>query len=83
MQAKSSDFNRNFSGFGGQYGYYTDAETDLALLTHRCYDPSFGRFVIRTIQAGKKSAKAETLALFFVLFSLPPGPAKRLVRRQP
>ena len=59
MQAKSSDFNRNFSGFGGQYGYYTDAETVLVLLTHRCYDPSF------------------------VLFSLPSGPTKRLVRRQP
>ena len=25
-------------GFGGQFGYYTDAETGLALLTHRYYD---------------------------------------------
>jgi len=31
------------SGFGGQYGYYTDVETGLVLLTHRYYDPTFGR----------------------------------------
>jgi RHS repeat-associated protein len=32
-------------GFGAQYGYYTDTETGLELLTNRYYDPSTGRFV--------------------------------------
>jgi len=34
-------------GFGGQFGYYTDPETSLVLLTHRYYDPRLGRFVTR------------------------------------
>ncbi len=34
-------------GFGGQYGYYTDVETGLVLLTHRYYDPQNGRFLTR------------------------------------
>jgi RHS repeat-associated protein len=34
-------------GFGGQYGYYTDQETGLLLLTHRYYDPTTGRFLNR------------------------------------
>ena len=35
------------AGFGGQFGYYTDVETGLDLLTHRYYDPQQGRFVTR------------------------------------
>lgn len=34
-------------GFGAQFGYYTDAETGLALCQHRYYDNSVGRFLTR------------------------------------
>ena len=34
-------------GFGGQYGYYTDLETGLVLMTNRYYDPGTGRFLTR------------------------------------
>jgi RHS repeat-associated protein len=34
-------------GFGGQYGYYTDHETGLILLSQRYYDPRQARFVTR------------------------------------
>ena len=34
-------------GFGGQAGYYTEAETGLVLCTNRFYDPQTGRFVTR------------------------------------
>jgi RHS repeat-associated protein len=34
-------------GYGAQWGYFTDRETGLALLTHRYYDPSAGRFLNR------------------------------------
>jgi RHS repeat-associated protein len=34
-------------GFGGQWGYYTDSETSLALLTNRYYDSARGRFLTR------------------------------------
>jgi RHS repeat-associated protein len=35
------------SGFGAQWGYYTDSETGLILCSHRYYDPSIGHFLIR------------------------------------
>jgi RHS repeat-associated protein len=35
------------SGFGGQFGYYTDTETGLLCLTHRYYDPGTGKFINR------------------------------------
>ncbi|MEK6280582.1 MAG: RHS repeat-associated core domain-containing protein [Acidobacteriota bacterium] len=34
-------------GYKAQFGYYTDSETGLHLLTHRYYDPSAGRFLTR------------------------------------
>jgi len=34
-------------GYKGQWGYYTDAETGLLLLTHRYFDPATGRFLTR------------------------------------
>ncbi len=34
-------------GYDGQWGYTTDSETGLLLLTHRYYDPSQGRFLTR------------------------------------
>jgi RHS repeat-associated protein len=34
-------------GYGGQWGYSTDSETGLLLLTNRYYDPGTGRFVTR------------------------------------
>lgn len=44
----STDNNTDpFAGFNGQAGYYTDWETGLQLLTHRYYDPGFGRFLTR------------------------------------
>jgi RHS repeat-associated protein len=34
-------------GYKAQFGYYTDTETGLQLLTHRYYDVSSGRFLTR------------------------------------
>lgn len=34
-------------GYKAQWGYYTDRETGLQLLTHRYYDPQAGRFLTR------------------------------------
>jgi RHS repeat-associated protein len=34
-------------GYGARWGYYTDSETGLQLLTHRYYDPAAGRFLTR------------------------------------
>ena len=34
-------------GYRAQFGYYTDNETGLQLLTNRYYDPSTGRFLTR------------------------------------
>jgi RHS repeat-associated protein len=34
-------------GFGGQWGNYTDSETNLLSLGHRYYDPNLGRFLTR------------------------------------
>jgi RHS repeat-associated protein len=34
-----------FSGYGAEWGYYTDSETGLELCTHRFYDPSNGRWI--------------------------------------
>jgi RHS repeat-associated protein len=34
-------------GYKAQFGYYTDTETGLQLLTYRYYDPSTGRFLTR------------------------------------
>ena len=34
-------------GYGAQWGYYTDVETGLLLLTNRYYDPGTGRFLNR------------------------------------
>jgi len=34
-------------GYKAQFGYYTDNETGLQLLTYRYYDPSKGRFLTR------------------------------------
>jgi RHS repeat-associated protein len=34
-------------GFGAQWGYYTDTEMGLSLLTWRHYDPASGRFLTR------------------------------------
>jgi RHS repeat-associated protein len=34
-------------GFGALWGYYTDRETGLSLLTHRYYDPHLARFLTR------------------------------------
>ncbi|MBC8137564.1 MAG: RHS repeat-associated core domain-containing protein [Fibrella sp.] len=36
-----------YDGFGGQWGYYTDAETGLQLCTYRYYDPATGRWINR------------------------------------
>ena len=39
--------NDPYAGFGGQWGYYKDAETGLHLLGERYYDPNSGRFLNR------------------------------------
>jgi RHS repeat-associated protein len=36
-----------YNGFGAQWGYYQEAETGLALLGERYYDPAAGRFINR------------------------------------
>ena len=43
----SSSTNIDPWGYGAFWGYYTDRETGLALLTTRYYDPSAGRFLTR------------------------------------
>jgi RHS repeat-associated protein len=37
--------NNDPYGYDGQWGYYTDSETGLALCTHRYYDPTNGRWL--------------------------------------
>jgi RHS repeat-associated protein len=44
---QSTGSNTDPWGYGAQWGYFTDRETGLALLTHRYYDPSAGRFLNR------------------------------------
>ncbi|HET8780955.1 MAG TPA: RHS repeat-associated core domain-containing protein [Pyrinomonadaceae bacterium] len=44
--AKNGSVNEPF-GYKAQFGYYTDPETGLQLLTHRYYDPNTGRFLTR------------------------------------
>ena len=44
---KKRSGSANVFGFGGQAGYYTDAETGLVLCTNRFYDPQQGRFLTR------------------------------------
>ncbi len=34
-------------GYKAQWGYYTDVETGILLLTHRYFDPAMGRFLTR------------------------------------
>lgn len=36
-----------FDGFGAQWGYYTDTETNYVLCTYRYYDPKVGRWISR------------------------------------
>jgi RHS repeat-associated protein len=43
----SSPAGPNPFGYGGQWGYYTDVETGLQLLTARYYDAGAGRFLNR------------------------------------
>ncbi len=43
---RSGSLNEPF-GYKGQFGYYTDQETGLQLLTQRYYDPNTGRFLTR------------------------------------
>jgi RHS repeat-associated protein len=44
---QSTGSNSDPWGYGAQWGYFTDRETGLLLLTHRYYDPSAGRFLNR------------------------------------
>jgi RHS repeat-associated protein len=39
--------NDPYDGFGGQFGYYSDAETGFILCSHRYYDPKVGRWINR------------------------------------
>jgi hypothetical protein len=43
---QSTGSNSDPWGYGAQWGYFTDRETGLALLTHRYYDPASGRLAI-------------------------------------
>jgi RHS repeat-associated protein len=44
---RMSGTNNTPYGTKGQWGYYTDGETGLLLLTHRYFDPATGRFLTR------------------------------------
>jgi RHS repeat-associated protein len=46
-EQQASGNNPTPYGYKGQWGYYTDGETRLLLLTHRYFDPAMGRFVTR------------------------------------
>ena len=54
------------AGFGGQFGYYTDAETGLALCQHRYYDSSVGRFLNRD-PIGYAGGRTCTLSAWAIL----------------
>lgn len=45
--ALKTDNSNDPYGYDGQWGYHTDADTGLALCTHRYYDPSNGRWATR------------------------------------
>jgi len=47
MAAEATPKSNRAVGIGGQYGYYTDTETGLVLMTHRYYDAGKGRFINR------------------------------------
>ncbi|GIV17613.1 MAG: hypothetical protein KatS3mg022_3048 [Armatimonadota bacterium] len=42
-----SGYNPTPYGYKAQWGYYTDVETGILLLTHRYLDPATGRFLTR------------------------------------
>lgn len=44
---QTTDTTQDAFGFCGQWGNYTDSETNLCLMTHRYYDPAIGRFLTR------------------------------------
>jgi RHS repeat-associated protein len=46
-EQQASGNNPTPYGYKGQWGYYTDGETGLLLLTHRYLDPATGRFLTR------------------------------------
>ena len=43
----STAYTDPYMGFGGEWGYYTDAEVGTQLLGHRFYDSGTGRFINR------------------------------------
>lgn len=43
----ASDYPDAHAGFGAQFGYYTDTETNLILCTFRYYDLNTGRWINR------------------------------------
>ena len=43
----SNTYTDPYMGFGGKWGYYTDAEVGTQLLGHRFYDSGAGRFINR------------------------------------
>jgi RHS repeat-associated protein len=47
LQSQSPNGVGDVFGYGAQYGYYTDPEDGLVLLTNRYYDPGTGRFLNR------------------------------------
>jgi RHS repeat-associated protein len=47
-------------GYKGQYGYYTDSETGLLLLTHRYYHAWHARFLTRDHTVSKKNGSTDT-----------------------
>ncbi len=45
--ASSTNWGSSPFGYGAQFGYYTDAESGLCLLTYRYYSPAHGSFLTR------------------------------------
>ncbi len=53
----------SYLGFGAQWGYYTDAETGLALCGHRFYDSGTARWLNRLFTGVRENMKNFLLAL--------------------
>ena len=56
--ASSTNWGNSPFGYGAQFGYYTDAESGLCLLTYRYYSPAHASFLTRDPSGAKPNLYA-------------------------
>ena len=56
--ASSTNWGNRPFGYGAQFGYYTDAESGLCLLTYRYYSPAHASFLTRDPSGAKPNLYA-------------------------